>query len=690
MTYGGKKSREGELSDIASALGASPEKVIELLLGQRARLLGSGIVGDAKARRIDWLLGDDANDIASSFGGGGGGWGSRPTVAMAVTTGKAKAKSASQALPARERPMPRSTGDGIVDGGSSDGEGEDATRLLTNVEFASRMDLHPSTRRALAETMGLSRMTEIQAKTYDAAYSGWDVLGRARTGTGKTVAFLLPAIERVLRISSEHVAGSDVGVLVISPTRELAMQIGVEAGRLLTFHEGTSVQVVYGGTKATRDVSRLKTRVPTVLVATPGRLKDLLQTAVIGGVRFSKIIARTSVVVLDETDQLLDQGFRREIQAILKHVPRSDRRQTLLFSATVPKELREIMKETMKPNYVEVDCIKDGDGASGEGGGGGSSQTHVHVRQSHVVIPSVDRYLSSVICVVREAARDGATSHVKTGTGHIKTDNKIVVFFPTARMVSFFASLFNDVLKSPCVLELHSRKTQGYRNRVSGEFREAESGILFTSDVSARGVDYPGVTHVVQFGMPSSRDQYVHRLGRTGRAGADGKGWLVLGAFESAFLEELKQINVPKDVALTDALHGAVKNDDEMEELKRLLIERVGSGRDQNLVNSGEGAYQAFLGYYLGQMKRMKMDRKESLVDIANEFSAAMGFLRPPTLAKNMVSKMGLTGVNGLVVKGPSRDDDAGRRQSKEPPSSRWKMTRTDATKPRPNKRPSR
>ena len=709
---GGAKSREKELSDIAIALGASPEKVVELLMGQRRRLTTTGEDDGAKALRIDWLLdrradcrggiddsrddGEDdeeekeeeeeeedgaTNDRVMIGGGGGGSWPSSPRPAASARAGGGR-------VPAGGGP-PR-TGGIVADGGGStagggrDGGG-DAT-LLTSVEFASRADLHPSTRRAIAETMGLVRMTEIQARTYDAALSGRDVLGRARTGTGKTVAFLLPAIERVLRASSGHVDGSDVGVLVISPTRELATQIGSEAARLLTFHAGKTVQVVYGGTKATRDVSRMNGRVPTVLVATPGRLKDLLQTAVVGGVRFSTILSRTSVVVLDETDQLLDQGFRREIQAILKHVPRSDRRQTLLFSATVPAELREIMKQTMKPDYVEVDCIQDGGGANGEGGGGGTSQTHVHVRQSHAVIPSVGRYVSSVVRVVREAARDGA------GSGRVdRTDNKIVVFFPTARMVSFFASLFNDVLKSPTVMELHSRKSQGYRNRVSGEFREAESGILFTSDVSARGVDYPGVTHVVQFGMPSSRDQYVHRLGRTGRAGADGKGWLVLGPFESSFLEELKQINVPENIALTDALRDTAEDDDQTEGLMRVLMDKVGSGGDQNLAKSGEAAYQAFLGYYLGQMKRMRMDKKEILVDIANEFSEAMGFRRPPTLARNIVGKMGLKGVSGISVEESSRGGDAGRGSNKaQPPPLRRERTRTDATKSNPNQRPSR
>ena len=348
---------------------------------------------------------------------------------------------------------------------------------------------------------------------------------------------------------------------MISPTRELASQIGDEAEKLLTFHRDMSVQVVFGGTKTARDVSRLKKRLPTVLVGTPGRLKDLLQSAVIRGKKFSKIMTRTPVIVLDETDQLLDLGFRREIQQIIGYLGLSKKRQTLLFSATVPPALKEIMRQTMKPDYVEVDCIRDG------GTGEESTQTHIHVEQSHAIIPSVQQYVPTVIRVVKEAVRDG------------NGDSKVVVFFPTARMVSFFADLFNEVVKLP-VLELHSKKSQGYRNRVSNQFREAESGILFTSDVSARGVDYPGVSHVVQFGMPSSREQYVHRLGRTGRAGASGKGWLVLGS-------------VPKNRELIDLINSCVL--DETDERMQELLERVQNG-DSILVKSGEGAYQAFLG----------------------------------------------------------------------------------------------
>ena len=386
---------------------------------------------------------------------------------------------------------------------------EDALKdptLLTNIKFNERDDLHPSSKRALIDVMGLSTMTEIQAKTYAAALSGRDVLGRARTGTGKTVAFLLPAVERVLR-SKQYQAGHNVGILIISPTRELAMQIGDEAEKLLTFHSEMSVQVAYGGTKKGRDTNQLQKRLPTVFVATPGRLQDLLESARIHGRKFSEIMSTTPVVVLDETDRLLDMGFRREIKKILNYLPRNNKRQTLLFSATVPKELKSIMAETMNKDYIEVDCI--GDGAE-------TTQTALRVKQSHVLIPSTNEYIQSVIkvshhgylppisfciyCLFHANSYDIpyffpqiVQEVIKDGDGN----SKAVVFFPTAKMVAFFSDIMREVVGID-VMELHSKKTQSTRNRVSGQFRDADTGLLFTSDVSARGVDYPGVSHVVQ------------------------------------------------------------------------------------------------------------------------------------------------------------------------------------------------
>ncbi len=605
------KTRNDELARLSQRLDIPPSKVRDLLLKQRQKLKGSD---EAKVRHIDWLLNNDAksNDqvVASSS--------ARKKQSTPKTEKKRSPKKVLtkqlEATPKKERTKSENN---------------------ANIEFAQRTDLHPATKRAITEVLGLSTMTEIQSRTYDAALTGKDVLGRARTGTGKTIAFLLPAIERLLR-TPEYDVNNDVGILVISPTRELATQIGDEAEKLLTFHKSLTVQVVFGGTKTARDVSRLNKRIPTVLVATPGRLKDLLQTASVGGTKFNKVMSQTPILVLDETDQLLDLGFRREIQQILNYLGSSRKRQTLLFSATVPNELKGIMQQTMEDDYVEVDCIRDG--------GQSTEQTSIHVEQSHAIISSMTQYVPSIIRVVREAANDG------------DGDNKVVVFFPTARMVSFFADLFNEVVGLP-VMELHSKKSQGYRNRVSNQFRECSSGILFTSDVSARGVDYPGVTHVVQFGMPSSKEQYIHRLGRTGRANASGKGWLILCSFESLFLEELTKIDIPKNPELIDILNKSTL--DEADNVMQSLLERIQNG-DQMLNKSGEGAYQAFLGYYLGQMKRIRMKRKERLVDIANEFSASMGFQNPPVLGGNMVKKMGLEGIAGLLV-GKSGGGKSGR-----------------------------
>ena len=196
-------------------------------------------------------------------------------------------------------------------------------------------------------------MTEIQAKTLLPALAGTDVLARARTGTGKTVGFLVPSIERV---QQRRGGSSGIDVLVISPTRELATQIGTQAEALATHHGGGfGTQVVFGGTPSKRDLSRFNAQLPAVLVATPGRLIDHLENSRLaggsrggGGARpFSDALRDLKVLVLDEADQLLDMGFEREIRRITSFLPPS--KQTLLFSATMPPALRSVMAATMKP-----------------------------------------------------------------------------------------------------------------------------------------------------------------------------------------------------------------------------------------------------------------------------------------------------------------------------------------------------
>jgi ATP-dependent RNA helicase MSS116 len=296
----------------------------------------------------------------------------------------------------------------------------------------------------------------------------------------------------------------------------------------------------------------------------------------------------------------------------------------LLFSATLPDELKGVMAENMNKDFVEVDCINDGD-----------AHTASNVQESHVVIPSMDRYVSSVVEIVRLAMQP-------------KEDGKkpkIVVFFPTARSVAFYSELFSEGMGIP-VIELHSKKSQGYRNRASEQFRAATSGVLFTSDVSARGVDYPGVSQVIQFGMADSREQYIHRLGRTGRAGADGKGWLVLGPFENHFLQELRGMDIPRNDELLDLLSNPIEA--ETNDMLTTATDRIRSSKNNQ--SSAKGAYQAFLGFYLGKMKLMRMNNKDDLVAVANAFSSEMGLPGVPSLTKQMVGKMGLKGVRGVNI----------------------------------------
>jgi ATP-dependent RNA helicase MSS116 len=336
--------------------------------------------------------------------------------------------------------------------------------LLSIVKFAERTDIHPATKRAITEVMGLQSMTQIQAKTYAAALAGDSVLGRARTGTGKTLAYLLPALERLLGSDLElYRPGRNIGILIVAPTRELAIQIADQAKYLLSFHNDMDVACIYGGTKIQRDTRILSGKtMPTILVATPGRLLDHLEETRIERRKFSDIIAETRIVVLDEADRLFE-GFSKETTSILSFLPRAEKRQTLLFSATVPNKLRGFLKGSMKIDFTEVDCVNDGEV---------QSETNARVEQTFFVLENMEQYIPILVELLREA---------------MKEDNhKVVVFFPATKIVRFFADFFNVGLKIP-VLELHSRMSQSSRNRASSSFREAKRGVLFTSDVSARG-----------------------------------------------------------------------------------------------------------------------------------------------------------------------------------------------------------
>eukprot|EP00557_Chaetoceros_sp_GSL56_P011415 CAMPEP_0176480306 /NCGR_PEP_ID=MMETSP0200_2-20121128/2206_1 /TAXON_ID=947934 /ORGANISM="Chaetoceros sp., Strain GSL56" /LENGTH=797 /DNA_ID=CAMNT_0017876415 /DNA_START=164 /DNA_END=2557 /DNA_ORIENTATION=+ len=654
------KNRFRELKRLASIMKIDDgQKLNELLRNQRSKMNKN----DEKAGYIDWLLDGSGGDTMSTNK-------KRPRKssqddklqstkddALQADTMKqqeqkqiesdlknndpSKKKKKKTVVRPRKPVMTTTTTTTEVleeSGGQEDDPSMDASpvvfdsTLLSDLQFKD-MSIHSNTKKALAEVLKVQTMTEVQSKAFGPAIAGTDILARARTGTGKTLAFLIPALERLLANKDNKPGKSSVGVLVISPTRELASQIGDQAEKLITYHSGFSCQVMYGGTKMGRDITALNKHLPSFLIATPGRLLDHMEnTKLHNGKTFGYDVMRdTQIVVLDEADRLLDMGFRNEIKKIMNFLPMKEKRQTLLFSATVPKELKAIIAENMKKDFQEIDCIRntDNDASNPE------NHTNILVQQTYAILPNLDKQVTAVVQLVQK--------EMKSDPKH-----KIVVFFPTARMVQYFAEFFNVGLGIQ-VIELHSKKNQGYRNKASDKFRQAKTGVLFTSDVSARGVDYPDVTRVIQFGLPESREQYIHRLGRTGRAGKEGQGILVLAPFEQKFLQELDNIEITENKDVTNLISSDDITDKKQSESILKVLSRIRSG-DAKLTICAEQCYQSYIGYYNGNIKRTTLKSKQNLVETANVFAKVMGLKEQPGLTKKAVSKMGLKGVNNIRI----------------------------------------
>ncbi|GAA5826835.1 hypothetical protein JCM11251_002911 [Rhodosporidiobolus azoricus] len=376
-----------------------------------------------------------------------------------------------------------------------------------------------------------------------------DLLVRAKTGTGKTLGFLIPALEGRLRSLEAFLesykrdnptaqpadvkkalavyAKSTVGALVLSPTRELATQIANEAIALTSHLPQFGVRLLVGGASKSQQL-REWSRAPSndIVVATPGRCVDLLQTESM----IRKPLANSRMLILDEADTLLDMGFSDDLATVTSHLPDNKSRQTFLFSATVSKQIREVARSSLKRDHVFIDTVPADE-----------VDTHLHIPQFHTVLPSAADQLSHVVRLIAQDqllyARDAAKNG---GTG----GGKAVIFLPTTRMTQLFAEVLRSMKnhlpwgRDTNVIEIHSKKTQEQRTRASDLFRKSSQGyaVLVTSDVSARGVDYPGVTRVIQVGVPGSRDLYIHRVGRTGRAGKQGRGDLVLLPWEAGFV----------------------------------------------------------------------------------------------------------------------------------------------------------
>lgn len=498
---------------------------------------------------------------------------------------------------------------------TDDGEGvNDAARIenvapptspavTSQVRFAD-LPLVDPIQRALAEGFKYEFCTPVQALAIPPILTGFDVLARAKTGTGKTLAFLIPSFQRMVTNPASSANGK-AHVLVLSPTRELTSQTSNEASVLGAFFQPhVDVQTMIGGTNINSERSRLRGQGPApILIATPGRLADHLKSE-------TMVIAHVHTLIFDEADQLLDMGFKETIDYVLSQAPRA--RQTLLFSATMPQAVREISARALRQGDAQrfIDCVGEGE----------KDKAADLLDQYFLVVP-LQEILPTVFGLLKQLTQ--------------APNAKIIVFFVTARMVQFFAELCNNA--GLPVLEIHSRKSQSARDKASREFREARSAVLFSSDVSARGLDYPDVTNVLQVGCASSREQYLHRVGRSARAGKGGVALLILCPFEAFFLKEIQDLPLNEwpgtNVGVPVELHAAIR--------------RVGSSADSE--ERGAQAYAAFLGYYNGLRRKLGWDPTR-LVLVANEFATIIGLREPPALRAQTVGKMGLKGTPGLRV----------------------------------------
>ncbi|MEW8986438.1 MAG: DEAD/DEAH box helicase, partial [Bacillus sp. (in: firmicutes)] len=334
----------------------------------------------------------------------------------------------------------------------------------------SDFNLSEVVERALSQ-MGFEEPSPIQAQAIPIALTGKDIIGQAQTGTGKTTAFGVPLIERA-KVEETAIQG-----LVIAPTRELAVQVAEELNRIGNV-KGIRTLPIYGGQDISRQIRSLKNK-PHIIAATPGRLIDHIERKTI---RLQNI----HTVVLDEADEMLNMGFIEDIEKILAGIP--NERQTLLFSATMPKRIKALAEKFMdNPEHVQVKA---------------KEMTVKNIEQHYLEVQEKQKF--DVMCSLLD----------------IQSPELAIVFGRTKKRVD---ELVEGLIKRGYSAEgIHGDIPQAKRDQVIRRFKESTIDIMVATDVAARGLDISGVSHVYNFDIPQDPESYVHRIGRTGRAGNKG------------------------------------------------------------------------------------------------------------------------------------------------------------------------
>lgn len=363
------------------------------------------------------------------------------------------------------------------------------SETIETVTLFSELGLSENTLKALTE-MGFEKPSPIQAQGIPAVMQGSDVIGQAQTGTGKTAAFGIPVLERI------DLTNTAVQALILCPTRELAVQVSEELGRLAKYHRGVRIEAIYGGDSIERQIRSLKRGVH-IVVGTPGRVMDHMERRTL---KFDEV----KMMVLDEADEMLDMGFREDIESVLAEMPED--RQTILFSATMSKPIMSITKRFLTdPILIKV------------------------VRNE-----LTNNNIEQVFFEVKPQAKVEVMTRL-IDTYHLKS---LLVFCNTKRKVD---EIVEDLqLRGYASEGIHGDLRQQQRSNVMSKFKAGVTTILVATDVAARGIDVSGLDGVINYDIPLDEEYYVHRIGRTGRAGMSGKAFSLVARDEKYRLRQIE------------------------------------------------------------------------------------------------------------------------------------------------------
>jgi ATP-dependent RNA helicase RhlE len=339
--------------------------------------------------------------------------------------------------------------------------------------------------------------TPIQQQAIPVATKGEDVLGIAQTGTGKTAAFAIPIIEQLKSYTANKRDGKTIKALILTPTRELAIQIEesfADYGKYTNLHHA----VIFGGVNQSKQVAQLKQGVD-ILTATPGRLLDLIGQGIIhlDGIRH---------FVLDEADRMLDMGFIHDIRRILPMLPKN--KQTMLFSATMPAEITKISKSLLK------------------------SPVRIEVAPESSVVDTIEQH----VCYVEKPLK------MKTLVSILNKENKerVLVFSRTKHGADRIARTLNkNHIQCGAI---HGNKSQNARQKVLGDFKAGKTMVIVATDIAARGIDIHDLGVVINYDLPDVAETYVHRIGRTGRAGNSGMAFSLCSQEEFPMLKSIQKL----------------------------------------------------------------------------------------------------------------------------------------------------